>query len=96
MPYLNDKVGYRHQATSLEAATKISPAAHNYEAKCLAVLKANGPSTPDEVAQALDVSVLTVRPRFTALHKAGRIINTGLRRKNAGGRSTMVWRLRDQ
>jgi predicted ArsR family transcriptional regulator len=59
----------------------------------LAVLKAYGTLTSDEVADKLAVSVLTVRPRFTALRRAGRVVDASQRRKNAKGRRTIIWRV---
>jgi predicted ArsR family transcriptional regulator len=91
MPYIDD-IGYRHRDTSYDAALRIKPSAASYGAKVLAILATRGPMTPDEVAEALDVSVLTVRPRFTALCQAGIIVDTGQRRRNANGRNTIVWR----
>jgi predicted ArsR family transcriptional regulator len=94
MPYTKDGHGYRRTDTSYDAALSIGPAADNYESKCLATMKTHGALTPDEVASILKVSVLTVRPRFTALHQAGHIVDSGLRRPNANGRKTIVWRLK--
>lgn len=41
--------------------------------------------TPDEAADRLKVSVLSVRPRFTELKKQGLIRKNGQYRKNASG-----------
>lgn len=95
MPYLPEGPGYRRTDTSRDAAVQIAPAAPTYAERCLAILAEKGPMTPDEAATALNVSVLTIRPRFTELHQAGKIIDTSLRRANANGRNAIVWRLRD-
>jgi predicted transcriptional regulator len=50
------------------------------------------PMTPDEVAAAMDESLLTIRPRFSELNKAGLIERTGERRANASGMKAHVWR----
>lgn len=47
--------------------------------------------TADEIASKLGLSVLSIRPRVTELAKAGKIIATPLRRKNASGKSAKVW-----
>jgi predicted ArsR family transcriptional regulator len=94
MPYTKDGHGYHNTDTSYDAALSISPSAASYEAKCLEAMKAHGDLTPDEAAVILGVSVLTVRPRFTALRQAGRIADSGQRRPNANNRKTIVWRLK--
>lgn len=48
--------------------------------------------TADEVAIDLDLSVLTVRPRVSELHRDARIEDTGLRRRNQSGMTATVWR----
>lgn len=50
--------------------------------------------TADEVAQRLNLSVLSVRPRVSELNKFGWIVKTGERRKNASGMSAAVWRVK--
>lgn len=47
--------------------------------------------TPDEVAAELGLSVLSIRPRITELAKAGKIVKTALRRKNASGKYATVF-----
>jgi predicted ArsR family transcriptional regulator len=94
MPYLDNTIGYRARDTSFEAAQAISPSVATWTAKVLAALETHGDLTPDEAADKLRVSVLTVRPRFTELCEAGRIVDTGLRRPNANNRKTIVWRLK--
>jgi predicted ArsR family transcriptional regulator len=94
MPYTKDGHGYRRTDTSYDAALSIRPSAASYESKCLATMKTHGALTPDEGASILEVSVLTVRPRFTALHQAGHIVDSGQRRPNTNGRKTIVWRLK--
>lgn len=47
--------------------------------------------TGDELAEALDVSILTIRPRLTELSHSGMIEDSGDRRPNENGRGTIVW-----
>lgn len=78
--------------TSRAAAESIAPTAELLREQCFASLRDHGPATADAVAARLDLSILSVRPRFTELKKAGRIVDTGLRAKNASGRSAAVWK----
>jgi predicted ArsR family transcriptional regulator len=48
--------------------------------------------TADEIAAALDESVLAVRPRVSELFHAGLIEKTGERRPNASGLCAHVWK----
>ena len=46
--------------------------------------------TPDEVAERLALSVLTVRPRCSELVRLGRFVDSGERRANDSGRLAKV------
>lgn len=81
--------GFKTGSTSKEAATKVTPKAAVLREKVLAALDVA--RTADEVADLLDVSILSVRPRVSELHRDGRIEKTGERRKNASGMSAHVW-----
>jgi len=48
--------------------------------------------TADEIAAALDESVLAVRPRVSELFHAGLIEKTGERRRNHSGLCAHVWK----
>jgi hypothetical protein len=49
------------------------------------------PRTSDEVAEALHMSILTIRPRLSELRAEGKIVPTGVRRRNASGKMATVW-----
>lgn len=51
--------------------------------------------TADEVAEALGLSVLAIRPRVTELRKLGLIAATEKRRRNISGQTAVVWRVSD-
>ena len=48
-------------------------------------LRNNGPATPDEIAERLGLSVLSVRPACTALVQDGVVYKTGTRRPTVLG-----------
>lgn len=81
--------GYKDRDTSKEAAAKVD--ASRLRASCLRALGIIGAATSDAVADYLDESVLSIRPRFTELLHMGKIIDTGERRPNASGRRAKVW-----
>lgn len=85
--------GCRRTDTSRRAADEIAPAAGTIRAKVLATVRDAGPAglTPDECAARLGLSILTVRPRFSELKLVGLVRDGGARRRNAGGRSAIVW-----
>jgi predicted ArsR family transcriptional regulator len=76
--------------TSIEAAEAMARAAPLMRQRCLERLKL-GPATADEVADFLQLSVLSVRPRITELAADGAIYDTGDRRPNASGKRAKVW-----
>lgn len=84
--------GFKEAGTSREAAESMTGCAALLRRRCLDALKNHGPATADEVAARLDLSVLSVRPRFSELLRDYRIADTGTRRANASGRSAKVWR----
>jgi predicted ArsR family transcriptional regulator len=81
--------GHRGVDTSRDAADSID--ADALRGRVLATLDQCGPMTPDECAQHMGESVLSIRPRFTELSRLKRIHRTGHRRANASGRSAHVW-----
>lgn len=78
--------------TSEAAAESIRESAETLRAKALDAIRRQ-PATADEVADRIGSSILAVRPRVTELAKMGRIEDSGERRKNASGRSAIVWRI---
>jgi len=70
----------------------MSASAGNIRDRCLDVLRAQS-LTADEVATAMELSVLTVRPRITELALLGKIEDAGIRRANVSGKKAIVWRV---
>ncbi len=81
-------------STSHEAAESIVGSLPKLEAVVLTALKAapNG-ATSTELAQALDLSLVTVSPRLRPLANRGLIVATAFRRKGPSGRPQIVWQV---
>lgn len=81
--------GWKARDTSRQAAERV-PAAL-LRGKVLAEFERQKYLTADEAAQALGLSVLSIRPRVTELAHLHKIMDSGSRRPNASGRSAIVW-----
>ncbi len=91
-PAFGGRVVFSVTNPSREAKQSIEKISDVLRGQCVEALT-KGDYTADEVADMLKLSVLSIRPRFTELLKAGRIEDTGIRRKNVSGRNATVWRL---
>ena len=92
-PIYPDVPGYKVPGPSRDAAKIITLPAVTLRDRVLECAKAAGEGlTADEMAQRLNCSILSVRPRVAELHRAGQIEQTGARRKNASGMTATVWR----
>ena len=86
--------GYKNKdkaGPSKKAAISIKPFALNLREKCFRVI-GQMPMTADEVAETVEKSILSVRPRIAELAKLGRIEDSGNRRTNESGKDATVWR----
>lgn len=84
--------GWKERQTSKDAAEEIKPSAATYREKCLRIVEqASAGLTPDEAAEILNVSVLTIRPRFSELSAQNKIKDSGVRGKNTSGKRAIVW-----
>lgn len=81
--------GAKREGTSREAAPTKTEAA-TLRAEVLNELRKQD-LTADETASILGRSVLSIRPRFSELHAAGKIRETTERRRNVSGKSASVW-----
>lgn len=94
---MSDLFGYPHQPgaqdrdTSRRAADEVAPAAPLLRARALDVIERSNGLTADEVAGRLGLSILSIRPRITELTRLGKVRDSGARRKNASGKSAIVW-----
>jgi len=51
------------------------------------------PMTADEVAECMEKSILSVRPRIAELRQLGKLVDSGRRRTNESGKLATVWRV---
>jgi len=89
--------GYKENTTSKDVAMSIKENANSIRRKVLFVLKNKGTygATTDEVASLLNISILSVRPRFSELRKSGFIEDSKERRMNESKHKAIVWRFVD-
>jgi predicted ArsR family transcriptional regulator len=89
-----DAPGFKVAGPSQQAAEAITGKAARLRATVLAqIAQYRAGATADEIATDLNLSVLSVRPRVSELHRTGEIEQTGGRRKNESGMTATVWRI---
>ena len=94
MPKTPDGTGYHNTDTSYDAALEIEPEAATIRKRIIEHMQTiNAPISPDDTADALGLSVLAVRPRFSELRESGRILDSNQRGTNRSGRSCILWKL---
>lgn len=87
-----DHPGFKVPGTSEEAARRVRGSAKVLRERVLVRLRERAAGmTADEIAEDLNLSVLSVRPRVSELNRLGEIRKNGLRRRNASGLSASVW-----
>lgn len=94
MPRIDDGIGYKatDTETSELAARTMLPRAKSLRVRVLEKIRdAPNGMTADEVAEAMGLSMLTIRPRVSELKTNGLIIQSCERRENKSGRSAVVW-----
>lgn len=79
-----------HSPTSKAAAEAIKPTAGTLRAAVLELLKAKGPLTDEQIADALEMNPSTARPRRIELKRAGLIREAGTA-KTKSGRDAAKW-----
>ena len=85
--------GFKEGSTSNDAAQSMKASAPKLRTRVRNAISKLGDATADEVAEALDITPFSARPRVTELATLGVIEYTGERRPNISGRSAKVWRL---
>ena len=86
--------GSKVAGPSIEAAKVMKASAATLRDRCLIVLF-SGDATADEVANFLQVDRLAIRPRMAELNVAGKIFDSGIRRKNESGLNATVWSIHE-
>jgi transcription initiation factor IIE alpha subunit len=88
--------GFKAHGTSEDAAAEILPKAKIILHLVLEALRNHGQGmTADECAEKLNMSVLSIRPRFSELKEFGWIVDTNERRRNASGKKAIVWTMKE-
>lgn len=79
--------------TSQEAKEAIAPKAKYLRGITRQAIIDSGDDglTADQAAQAVNCTVLQIRPRCTELQQKDFIKDSGIRRKNSSGRNAIVW-----
>lgn len=89
-----DAPGFKVAGPSKLAAEKVASTSTKLRAAVLEEFKQHPAGlTADEIATALNLSVLSVRPRVSELNRLGTIEQTGSRRRNDSGMTATVWRI---
>jgi len=88
--------GAKVSGTSQDAADNMAEIAPTLRDQVLWLVFLSGGITTDEAADRLNVSVLSVRPRFSELRMMGKIEQTGERRTNTSGMTANVWRIKPE
>lgn len=85
--------GHRGVETSRKAALEVTPSAATLQTAVLNAIRRAGPRglTTNECVDALDVARDSVQPRTSELKAKGLIRDSGERRRNANGKSAIVW-----
>lgn len=88
--------GFKAAGASQEAAAMTAPRTPRLRALVLSAFKdVPAGMTADEAAGALDLPILSVRPRVAELHRLGELRATDERRRNSSGMSATVWCIAD-
>jgi predicted ArsR family transcriptional regulator len=78
------------------AADAVAPMARTHRAMVLAELQAAYPGgrSSEQIAEAMGISVYSVRSRVSELIAAGHVEETAQRTRNEAGRTVAIWRAR--
>lgn len=94
MPRTEHGTGWKGQPTSQQAAEKAAPGAAAIRDLIMAKMREQDRAmSADEIAAAIDLSILSVRPRVSELARAGKLVNSGLRTINKSGSTAARWKL---
>ncbi|MFP5328876.1 MAG: hypothetical protein ACLGHC_01895 [Alphaproteobacteria bacterium] len=96
-PAYPDAPGHRGVDTSIDAAESVAPKLGRLQKLTLEAIKSRGAQglTADEAAEVLEQDRYSIQPRTSELRRKGQIIDSGKRRRNATGKSAIVWVARE-
>ena len=80
-----------HSDTSVAAAKAIDATSAALRLAVLGVIEARGSATGEEIQIELGIPGNTQRPRRVELCEAGRVVDSGMRRRTKSGRQAAVW-----
>jgi len=80
--------------TSREAAESIAPRTSRLAERVLTYIRGANGATCFEIEEGLEMAHQTASARVWELRKAGRIRDSGVRRKTGSGRRAVVWTLK--
>ena len=80
-----------HSTTSERAAQEIAGTVDTLRRRVMLFIQLNGPSSDDEIQQALSINPSTERPRRIELVKLGLVRDSGLQGKTRSGRACTLW-----
>ncbi len=80
-----------HSTTSERAAQQIAGGADSLRRVVFTWIQSHGPSSDDEIQQALNMNPSTERPRRIELCKLGLVRDSGLTGKTRSGRACTLW-----
>ena len=85
--------GWRKTDTSRDAARSIAPKAQKLRDIVYRAIEARGEqgATCHELADITGIEYASAQPRFTELRIAGKIEDSGQRRKTPSGKASIVW-----
>lgn len=81
--------------TSRSAALGVRNKAALLRARCLELIR-ESPATSDEIAQKLNLPIVSVRPRISELHALGQIEPSSERRRTIYGKTAVVWKIKEE
>ena len=80
-----------HSTTSERAAQEIAGSVDSLRRRVMSFIQLNGPSSDEEISEALSMSPSTERPRRIELVKLGLVRDSGQQGKTRSGRACTLW-----
>lgn len=84
--------GFKEPTTSRDSARQIKRRAETVRDRVADLYRRGNSVTPDQAADMLGISILTVRPRVSELVAQGKLVDTGRRWPNQSGHMAKIYR----